>query len=368
MKLGYFTLSDNPPFYGANRRDANQFLRDILAECLAAEDLGFNSVWVPEHHFGLFGCLPSPATFLGYVAARTERVQLGAATVVLPCNHPLRVAEEWALLDLLSNGRAVFSAGRGYDAREYAAFEIPFAESRGRFDEELLIVTGAWTTPDFTFEGQYHRITEPVTVLPRPTQQPHPPVVVACFSEPTMEMAARNGFDIIFAPFAAAMMFGSLEEAAAKFRRLAAEAGFPNSKVKCSYFLALADTEQDELAARERLLYYLHGVLPALPGDLSKAPPHIAYFADIAKRIEAMEPSQLRERSIVTGTPEHCVEHLKRVEAAGVEEVICYFNFGGLPHDKTLAQMERFSREVLPSFDSASASPGPSHDRAAYAR
>src|SRR5579862_151165 len=168
MKLGYFTLSDNPPFYAAKRRDANQFLKDILAECLAAEELGFNAVWVPEHHFGLFGCLPSPTTFLGYVAARTRRVQLGAATVVLPCSHPLRVAEEWALLDLLSDGRAVFSAGRGYDAREYAAFEIPFEESRGRFDEELLIVTRAWTTPDFTFDGQYHHIREPVTVLPRP--------------------------------------------------------------------------------------------------------------------------------------------------------------------------------------------------------
>jgi alkanesulfonate monooxygenase SsuD/methylene tetrahydromethanopterin reductase-like flavin-dependent oxidoreductase (luciferase family) len=350
MKFGYFTLSDNPPAYEPNRRDPNQFLREILDECLAAEDLGFDSVWVPEHHFGLFGCLPSPPAFLSYVAARTKRVRLGAATVVLPCNQPLRVAEEWALLDLLSGGRAVFCAGRGYDEREYAAFEIPFDQSRGRFDEELQIVTGAWKNREFTFEGRYHRIPQPVTVLPRPVQQPHPPVVIACFSPPTLEMAARNGWDVIFAPFAAAMMFGSLEQAAGTFRRLAAEAGHPEAKVRCSYFVCLADSEEEELRARERLLYYLHGVLPALPGDPSKAPPHIAYFADIVKRIQAMEPQQLRERSIVTGPPEYCIEHLKKVEAAGLDEVICYFNYGGFSHERTLAQMERFAREVLPAF------------------
>ena len=350
MNLGYFTLSDNPPFYGENRKDPNQFLKDILAECIAAEALGFSSVWVPEHHFGLFGCLPAPTTFLSYVAARTRQVQLSCATVLLPCNQPLRVAEEWALLDLLSDGRAVFSAGRGYDEREYRAFQIPFDESRGRFDEELQIVTGAWTTPNFTFNGEYHQIVEPVNLLPRPVQKPHPPVYVACFSAPTMEMAARSGFNIIFAPFAAAMMFGSLEEAAAKFKRLAAEAGFPDSKVKCSYFLAVADSEEEQYRARERLLHYLHGVVPALPADPSTAPPHIAYFADIVKRIQAMEPGSLRERSIVTGTAEQCVEHLKRVEAAGIDEVICYFNFGGLDHERTLAQMQRASREVLPHF------------------
>jgi alkanesulfonate monooxygenase SsuD/methylene tetrahydromethanopterin reductase-like flavin-dependent oxidoreductase (luciferase family) len=355
VKLGYFTLSDNPPGYGAERRDPNVFLKEILAECLAAEEMGFNSVWVPEHHFGLFGCLPSPPIFLSHVAALTKHVELGAATVVLPCNQPLRVAEEWALLDLLSDGRAIFSVGRGYDAREYQGFEIPFEESRGRFDEELLIVTKAWTTPGFTFEGRFHRIAEPVTLVPRPVQQPHPPVYVACFSEPTMELAAKNGFNIIFAPFAAAMMFGSLEQAAAKFKRMAADAGYPDSKVKCSYFVALADDEAGQMKARERLLYYLRGVLPALPGDPKTAPPHLAYFVDIVQRIKAMEPSQLRERSIVTGSPEQCIEHLDRVAAAGIDEVICYFNFGNLPHDRTLAQMERFARDVLPAVSAGQA-------------
>src|SRR5919205_1744107 len=117
MKFGYFTLTDNPVGYGSARRDTNQFLRDVMDEAILAEELGFHSAWLPEHHFGLFGCLPTPAQFLTYLAARTRRIRLAPATVVLPLNDPLRIAEEYASLDLLSDGRAIFCAGRGFDRR-----------------------------------------------------------------------------------------------------------------------------------------------------------------------------------------------------------------------------------------------------------
>lgn len=360
MKFGYFTLTDNPPGYGARRRDPSAFLREVVEEAIAAERLGFHSAWLPEHHFGLFGVLPTPAQALTYIAARTSRIRLAPATVLLPCTQPLRTAEEYAMLDVLSNGRAVFSAGRGYDEREYLAFEVPFDESRTRFDEELLIVRKAWTEEGWTWHGQHHTIPDPITVYPRPVQQPHPPVYVACFSEPTMRMAAEQGFNIIFAPFAASMQFGSLQAAVAKFKQLAAAAGHPGSTAMCSYFTCLADTPAEQRAAQERLLYYLQNFLPAVPQDPEKAPPHIRYFVDIAERIKRMRPEDLGERSIVTGTREQVIEHLRRVEAAGIEEVICYFNFGLLPHEATLRQMERFAREVLPAFAEAAdtASPG----------
>ena len=111
MKLGYFTLTDNPPRYGTGRKDPSRLLGEVMAQCLHAEDIGLNSVWVPEHHFGLFGVLPSAPVFLANLAARTKRVKLGPATVLLPVQHPLRVAEECALLELLSDGRAQLSVG-----------------------------------------------------------------------------------------------------------------------------------------------------------------------------------------------------------------------------------------------------------------
>jgi alkanesulfonate monooxygenase SsuD/methylene tetrahydromethanopterin reductase-like flavin-dependent oxidoreductase (luciferase family) len=350
LKLGYFTLTDNPETYGERRQDPNQLLLDTIEQALAAERLGFNSVWLPEHHFGGFGVMPTPNQCLTYIAARTQRVKLAQATVLLPCNQPLRVAEEVAVLDQLSHGRAIFSAGRGYDEREYRAFEIPFAESRTRFDEELELVRTAWTKESFTFHGQHHTIPDPITIYPRPVQQPHPPVYVACFSEPTMRIAAQMGFNIIFAPFAAAMVFGSLKAAVTQFKAYAREAGHPNVTAMCSYFTALADTADEQRVARERLLFYLRGISPAFPSDREKAPPHIRYFADIVDRIWAMKPEDLGERSIVTGTREQVVDHLRQVEECGIEEVICYFSFGAYPHADVLQQMERFGAEVLPAF------------------
>ncbi|HEX3247665.1 MAG TPA: LLM class flavin-dependent oxidoreductase [Chloroflexota bacterium] len=350
LRFGYFTLSDNPPGYGAHRKDPNSFLKEIVEEAITADRLGYASAWLPEHHFGAFGVLPTPAQALTFVAARTERIRLAPATVLLPCTQPLRTAEEYALLDLLSNGRAIFSAGRGYDEREYKAFGIPFDESRTRFDEELLLIRKAWTEESFTWHGQHHTIPDPITVVPRPVQQPHPPIYVACFSEPTMRMAAENGFNIIFAPFAAAMVYGSLGQAVSRFKELSAEAGHPNARAMCSYFTCIADTPEEKRLAQERLLYYLTNFLPAVPRDPETAPPHIRYFVDIAERIKNMKPEDLGERSIVTGTVDQVIRQFEQVESAGIDEVICYFNFGSLDHGQTLNQMERVASEVMPSF------------------
>lgn len=352
LKFGYFTLSDNSLGYGERRKDPTALIREVIDQAIAAEDLGYHSAWLPEHHFGVFGVLPTPAQALTYIAARTSKIRLAPATVLLPCTQPLRTAEEYALLDVLSNGRAVFSAGRGYDEREYTAFEIPFHESRTRFDEELLLVRKAWTEENVTWAGQHHTVKDPITVLPRPVQQPHPPVYVACFSEPTMRMAAENGFNIIFAPFAASMVFGSLANAVARFKELSTAAGYPNSTAMCSYFTCVTDTPEEKRAAQERLLYYLTNFIPAVPQDPATAPPHIRYFVDIAERVKRMKPEDLGERSIVTGTVDEVIRQFEQVEAAGIEEVICYFNFGLLSHQETLRQMERVSREVMPHFAS----------------
>ena len=351
MKFGYFTLTDNPPGYGERRRDPNQFLTEVLEEAVHADEIGLNSVWLPEHHFGLFGILGATSTALGYLAAKTKRVLLAPATTVLPCNHPVQLAEQFNTLDLLSNGRAVFSAGRGYDRREYEAFGVPFEESRERFDEGMLLVQKAMAEENFTFQGKFHQVPDPITVLPRPVQKPHPPIYVAAFSRPTMEMAARNGFNVIFAPFAASMMFGSLAEAAAEFRRLSKDAGYPDSKVMCSYFFGMADDAAAELRFKERVHHYLQSVTPAFPGDPATAPPHIAYFVEIVRRLMTMAPSDLGERSVVTGDAERCIKQLKAVEDAGISECILYFNVGLYPHVETMRMMDRFVKEVAPAFD-----------------
>src|SRR5579863_9909139 len=117
MEFGYFTLSDN--HYENNTRSSNQFVSDITAEALYAEKLGMHSAWIGEHHFNSLGVLSCPDLVLSYVAANTKHIRLAPAVTVTPLHHPIRVAEQWATLDLLSNGRVDFACGRGYDRREY---------------------------------------------------------------------------------------------------------------------------------------------------------------------------------------------------------------------------------------------------------
>ena len=350
MKFGYFTLTDNPPAYGPNRRDPNRFLLEVVEECVEAEAMGYHSAWVPEHHFGRFGILPFTDDVPGPHRQSHEALKLGPATVVLPINHPLRMVEEFNLLDLLSDGRAVFSAGRGYDQGEYTPFGASFADSRAVFDEQMEYMMAAWRQSPFEFHGRYYSTPEPLTVLPRPVQHPHPEVYVACFSKPSIELAARLRVNTIFAPFAAAMLFGSVQDAARESRRMAREAGNPDPKVMCSYFVSVSHTVRRPIAPGCGCSQYLHGILPVFPR--TGAPPHPTSRTSwtSSRRLKAMKADQVSDRSIVTGDVEHCVEMLKRCEEGGISEVILYFNFGELNHRDTLKSMERFAREVMPHF------------------
>src|ERR1700740_2861920 len=143
MKFGYFTLSDN--HYDDNPREANQFVADILDEAVYAEEVGLHSAWIGEHHFSTLGVLSCPDLVLANVAARTKRLRLAPAVTVLPLHHPIRVAEQGATLDLLSNGRVDFATGRGYDRNEYVPFDAPFDDNVAAFTEGLEVVQRLWS-------------------------------------------------------------------------------------------------------------------------------------------------------------------------------------------------------------------------------
>src|SRR5580698_4051141 len=166
MDFGYFTLSDN--HYDNNPRSANQFVADITAEALYADKLGMHSAWIGEHHFNSLGVLSCPDLVLAYVAANTTRIRLAPAVTVLPLHHPIRVAEQWATLDLLSGGRVDFATGRGYDRREYGPFQANFAENAAIFAEGLGIVHRLWTSSaPISHRGKYYAFDD-ATITPAP--------------------------------------------------------------------------------------------------------------------------------------------------------------------------------------------------------
>lgn len=351
LDFGYFTLSDNR--YKDNPRSAESFVKDIYAEALWAEAVGLNSAWIGEHHFNLLGVNASPLAILAQIAGATKRIRLAPAVTLLPVHHPLHVAEEWATLDLLSGGRVDFAAGRGYDRLEYAPFGADFASSSELFAEGLEVVWRAWTeTGKWSHKGRFYRF-EDIEVRPKPAQAPLRPYV-ACFSRPSMELAAKNDWNIIYAPFAAAMVYGSLADAVSAYRRQCEEAHKrPARRAMCSYFVHIASTPAEEAYGREALIRYFHEALiaafPSSSGE--KPPPTYAYFTEIVNLLRDMRPEKLTSKSILVGSPQKIIEDLKAVEAAGIAEVILYFNYGGKQHGLVKEQMSRFMAEVAPAFE-----------------
>jgi alkanesulfonate monooxygenase SsuD/methylene tetrahydromethanopterin reductase-like flavin-dependent oxidoreductase (luciferase family) len=349
MDFGYFTLSDN--HYADNRRSANQLVADILDEVVHADALGYHSAWIGEHHFNSLGVLSCPDLVLAHAAARTRHIRLAPAVTVLPLHHPIRVAEQWATLDLLSGGRVDWAAGRGYDRREYEPFDIDFSDNQAIFEEGMELVRRLWDAGDarISHEGRYYRF-ENVRITPQPVQKPIP-AYVASFSKPSIELAGRLGCGLVVAPFAAAMTFGGLRQVAALYHESCARHGKRPGRLMCSYFTHFADDKEQEAAARARQIrYYRECVIPALPGDPKTAPPSYRYFIDMVDRLGKVTPADLTENSVLLGSARQITDTLKKVEAAGFDEVILYFNVGLKPHAQVKDEMARFMAEVAPAF------------------
>jgi len=348
MNFGYFTLSDN--HYRDNRRGANEFVADILDEAVYAEEVGLNSAWIGEHHFSTLGVLSCPDLVLATVAARTKRIRLAPAVTVLPLHHPIRVAEQWATLDLLSGGRVDFAAGRGYDRREYLPLDVSFEDNQAIFEEGMEVVRRLWATDEPISHHGKHYCFDDVAITPKPVQQPIP-AYVASFSQPSIELAGRLGCGLIVAPFAAAMTYGGLRQVSDLYRATCAKYGQQPAGLMCSYFIHFADTDAQEEAARARQIrYYKECVIAAFPGDPKTAPPSYRYFIAMVERLRNVRPADLTENSVLLGAPAQIADTLKHVEAAGFDEVILYFNVGLKPHAQVKDEMARFMAEVAPAF------------------
>jgi len=349
MEFGYFTLSDN--HYKNNTRTSNQFIADITDEALYADRIGMHSAWIGEHHFNSLGVLSCPDIVLSNIASQTRNIRLAPAVTVLPLHHPIRVAEQWATLDLLSNGRVDFAAGRGYDRREYLPFRVSFEDNQTIFEESLELVRMLWAADGRISHHGKHYSFDDVRITPQPVQQPIP-TYVGSFSKPSIELAARLGCGLIVAPFAAAISFGGLQQVADLYHEACARHGKTPGRLMCSYFTHFADTKAQEDAQRARQIrYYQECAIPALPSDPKTVPPSYRYFVEMVERLQKLKPEDLTENSVLLGASPRIAETLKRVEAAGFEEVILYFNVGLKPHAQVKEEMARFMEQVAPVFD-----------------
>ena len=163
-----------------------------LAQMLAAEPLGYSSVWIAEHHFNDYGLCPAPQVLASFVAARTAKLRLGMGVSLLPLHHPVDLAEELAVLDVVSGGRLDVGIGRGGTLQDYQTFQSDRADSRERVEEGIALMRRAWSGEPFDFQGHFHS-AERLHVRPATTQRPHPPLYIAANSEESVLSAARLG-------------------------------------------------------------------------------------------------------------------------------------------------------------------------------
>jgi alkanesulfonate monooxygenase SsuD/methylene tetrahydromethanopterin reductase-like flavin-dependent oxidoreductase (luciferase family) len=348
MKFSYFSNADNT--YKSNKRTANELLMQIADQAVLADQLGMHSAWIGEHHFNEFGVNASPEIMLTAVAARTERIRLMPAITVLPLHHPLRVAENWATVDLLSNGRVDFACGRGFDKNEYDRFEVDFDRNAQMLDESLDIIRRAWSEPGrWSHHGEFYKF-EDVDIVPKPVQRPLP-IYVACFSQPTVDLTCRHGYHMSIAPFAAGLAFGGVDKMVAYYRNKCVTNGHKPGLVNSSIFLHFADTPQQEQAARERQVrFFLENSLPSMKTSAKAKTKSYDYFNDMASRVSALKPQDLVSGMILLGSTQSIIDSVGHFADMGIDELGLYIHIGLKDHQQTKDEMQRFMEEVAPHF------------------
>lgn len=317
---------------------------EIAREAREAEKAGFDGIFLTEHHQQPSGYLSSPLTVLAWLASITQKANLGTSILLLPLYHPVRVAEDTAIIDRVSSGRVILGVGMGWAKVDFEAFGIPVKERGARMNESLQILLKAWTKDGFDFEGRHFSLQN-LSIHPRPIQKPHPPLWVGGSSENSLLRAAMYGDKWLnalhFSKHASQMFMKRYVELAKKLGRS------PHIATLRECFVA-NDADTAERLSAEGLLhshrfYWLHG----------------AYNEDPTfRRIERSEDislDMLKMDRFILGSPEEVIDQIEAWEDLGVDYMILRFRHAGASqrhpsHEATLEAIRIFGRDVIPHF------------------
>lgn len=324
--------------FGICPTEGGRFYREALAEVLRAEELGFDSVWVAEHHGVRDHYWPAPVQALTGFATRTERVLLGANVVIFPFYHPVRLAEELALLDVISQGRVVAGMAIGYKPDEFALYGAALERRGARFEEGLALMKALWTQDGVTFRGRHFTVTD-ARIEPKPVQVPHPPVWIGGWGDLALRRAATLAQCWLPGPTAD---LARLLESRRKILGYRAEARLGEAPVgwPLTRELVIAETAREARELAERHLWLAYG---KEYGGTWKHP-----FIDAAT---AADFDRLAADRFLVGTPDAVVAGVERlVREYGMTHLICRMFTPGMPHAQIMRQLDLFAREVMPAF------------------
>ena len=345
MRFGLMYLFSE---YG-NITQAEAF-KQFLEEVEYADELGFDAVWLPEHHFSRYGILGDTLTLAAAVAQRTERIKIGTAVVLLPLQHPVRIAEQAALVDVLSDGRLLLGVGRAYQPKEFDGFGMDPSESRDRFNEALEMLIGTFTQDSFSHEGRFWSCKD-VTLHPKPVQKPYPPIYMAAVSPPSFKLAAKWGLPILRAP--RSTRIDMVEEQWGIYGEFMRAAGHEPSAMDQPMLMQtfVGETEAEARAVAEPSAIWYHELFQSvLPGAGGRAPAAGYEVYDRIREAHAkVTYDDLVHWGSAFGTPDQVADRVATyAEHGGVSHWMAEMKFGGITHAEAMRSMALFAREVMP--------------------
>ena len=352
MQFGLFFLPTRSLRSETNSADS---LCTVVEQASYGEQLGFEAVWLAEHHFHSFGgIMASPPVIGAAIAQRTTRIRIGTAVILLPYHNPLRIAEDYATLDCLSQGRLEFGIGHGFVKWESLTFGIPLEELRERFHESLEVVLKAWSEPALEHKGHFHEY-HGVQVLPRPLQQPYPTIWLGATSTlESFELAGRRGFHLMLIPF-----LHEIEELRGMvqgYLKARADAGHDPStaRVLGMYHIHVGENSQAARSAAEKALADYH-LAAAEARSLTQGMPepesYRTHDQHRAKMRKLTFDDLVAQNRVLVGSVEEVREKVNQVrERLHLTDLAGNFAPGALTDVQVRKSMQRFVEHVAPNI------------------
>lgn len=342
------------PTYHPQIKSAQAYYNESLDLAGLCDDLGYDSLKIVEHHFHAYGGLcPSAPVFLSAAAMRTRRMKIITGCVLPVFNHPVRLAEELALLDVLSNGRLEVGIARAFLPHEFHMFNVSMEESRARFEEGITALKMLWTQESATFEGKFHKFYD-VHVLPRPAQKPYPPIWIAAVVSPeSFVWTGQQGYKLMCVPY-----LGDFHELAEKldlYRKAYLDAGHPPDQMEIMMVFHLYIAESSRAAKEECEAYinrYIEVFLESAKWWTGRTSTNYAQYPKLEELLRAITYERAyNENRALIGTPD---EVHKRLEAAtnifGAIYPTFQINFGGMEMERARRTVDLFAKYLMPEW------------------
>ena len=323
MKIGLSPLQGQASF------------EETLRECERAEAAGFDSIWLGEHHNNPV-LYPAPLIGLAAVASRTRSIGLGTGVLLLPLYHPVMVAEEGAMVDVISGGRLILGVGAGYAPEEFAAFGCSLKERGSRLEESASLLHRLWSEENVTHRGKHYQVDH-ATIMPRPVQRPRPPIWFGAWAEPAIRRAARLGDAWFVGPSA---NLNEIAPCVRLYENACREIGKGGGEVALFRYVFVASSTKEAIsAAGEPFIQAFERMYFRWPHPVVKRPAgHLTI-------------ERLAEDRIIFGDPATCVKEIIRFRnELSAKNLVCRFSVPGISRDACQTSLDLFTREVMPAL------------------